>query len=339
MAKDVLQGEHLRKVDIRGLSKEEWLKIRRATVGGSEVGALLGMNQYQSAYSLYCDKLELVPPFEGNLATEVGTFMEEFVAQKFSTVSGLKVQKTNFIWYNSEYEGLHASPDRFVLAPKKRKAVAGLEIKTTSAFNASKFKGSDFPVQYYAQCVQYMAVTELPVWYLAVLVGNHEFHIYQLTRDKETPQPDWCEAQVYVEDDEIRVLYERAREFLEHVATHNPPDVDGSSATSEVIRETAPASTDREIDLSRYEPDIDRYFALKEQADLVNEQADAILNALKLEMGDAGTAMAMGYKITYRSQVSNRIDSRRLKAELPDIYSRYTQPSVSRPMRIVKITK
>lgn len=93
-------GNGLWKLNIKGISKDEWLKIRKATVGGSEVGALLGMNPWQSPYSLYCDKLDMTPPFEGNLATEVGTWLEDFVARRFADQSGLDVQKTNYIWYN-----------------------------------------------------------------------------------------------------------------------------------------------------------------------------------------------------------------------------------------------
>ena len=33
-------------------SREQWLEERKKTVGGSEIGAILGMNPWQSAYSL-----------------------------------------------------------------------------------------------------------------------------------------------------------------------------------------------------------------------------------------------------------------------------------------------
>ena len=38
-------------------SKEEWLALRKKLgVGGSEAGAVIGMNPYKSAYTLWAEK-------------------------------------------------------------------------------------------------------------------------------------------------------------------------------------------------------------------------------------------------------------------------------------------
>ena len=62
---------------------EEWLAIRKNYIGGSDAGAVIGLNPYRSAYKLWAEKTGKLPGFEGNVATKVGSFLEEFVAQMF----------------------------------------------------------------------------------------------------------------------------------------------------------------------------------------------------------------------------------------------------------------
>ena len=103
----------LQKVDVGGFTKEEWLAERKKSIGGSEISAVLGMSSYESPYSIWANKTGKVPEFDGNLRTEVGTALEEFVAQKFASVSGFgkAVQKTKFLYRDSKIPFLHASPD------------------------------------------------------------------------------------------------------------------------------------------------------------------------------------------------------------------------------------
>ena len=41
-------------------SHEEWLEDRRKGIGGSDVGALLGLNKYKSPYTLWAAKSGLL---------------------------------------------------------------------------------------------------------------------------------------------------------------------------------------------------------------------------------------------------------------------------------------
>ena len=36
-------------------SREEWLKIRKGYIGGSDAGAIVGMNPYASAFSVWAE--------------------------------------------------------------------------------------------------------------------------------------------------------------------------------------------------------------------------------------------------------------------------------------------
>lgn len=253
-------------IPIEGMTKEEWLEERRFSIGGSEIGGILGMNPYASAYSIYCERKGLFPAFEGNLATDVGTCLEEFVAKKFAAISGYIVNRTNFIYRNECYPHLHASPDRVIRKKKARKDEcpfsAGLECKTTSEFNAGKVHGVDFPQIYYSQCVQYMMVCDVPVWYLAVLVGNREFHIFMLTRDPSVEKPDWCEGRVVVPEEDCRALWKAANDFWQLLENNTPPEPDGSDASAKAIKKVFADVKEGTADLWGQEDLLHQYMAI-----------------------------------------------------------------------------
>ena len=51
-------------LNTKEISHEQWLDVRKRSIGGSEAGALLGMNPYASPLTLYLDKKDLSKPRE-----------------------------------------------------------------------------------------------------------------------------------------------------------------------------------------------------------------------------------------------------------------------------------
>ena len=141
---------------------EEWKALRGKYIGGSDAAAVVGLNPWVSPYSLWCEKTGRTPGFAGNLATECGTYMEDFVAQKFAQETGKKVRRANYSFFNSDYPFAIANIDREIVGED-----AGLECKTTSELNLKRFKGGEFPENYYCQCVHYLAITGKKRWYQA----------------------------------------------------------------------------------------------------------------------------------------------------------------------------
>lgn len=309
-------------------SREQWLEERRKTVGGSEIGAILGMNPWQSAYSLWAERTGKVAAFEGNLQTKVGTYLEDLVAKLFEEESGFKVQRTNFIYRNDLYPALHATPDRLLVGRK-----AGLECKTTSAFNAKKFRGTDFPGQYYAQAVQYMAVLDLPEWYIAVLVGNHDFHIYHLTRIKDQPKTDFCEVSLYIEEAEITTLAAAAEEWLQHVRDDTPPNIDGSEASRETLMEIYQEGVGGAVDLFGREGWLMRYEQIKEQIKALEDEKRGIENAICNDLGDNYEGRAGKYRVTWKPVSRTTFDSKACLRDHPEM-AQYQKLSLSRQFKV-----
>lgn len=302
---------------VKTANHEEWLELRSHYIGGSDAAAVVGLNAYASQYSLWAEKTGRVPGFAGNLATEVGTYLEEFVAQKFAQVTGKKVRKHNQSFLNGLYPFAIANIDREIVGED-----AGLEIKTTDTLNLKKFKGGEYPANYYAQMVHYLAVTGKQRWYLAVLIGNKDFKWFTIERDEA----------------EIAALMTAEADFWELVKTDTPPAIDGTRATSEALNAIYAENDDSVCDLTPFSTNLQQYIALKKQIKELEELADEAANRVKEFMGESGGGECDGFKVSWKSQTRRTFDSKRFAKENPDIdLSGYYKSTNTRTFRVSEI--
>lgn len=295
---------------------EEWLALRHKYIGGSDAAAVVGLNAYVSPYTLWAEKTGRLPGFEGNLATEVGTYLEEFVAQKFAEETGKKVRKSNQSWFNDEYTWAIANIDREIVGED-----AGLEIKTTSELNLKKFKGGEYPANYYVQIVHYLAVTGKQRWYLAVLIGNREFKWFTIERD----------------EDEIKALMEAEKEFKKLVDSDTPPVADGAASTAETLSALYPNSIDDAIGIGSFEKDLDNYFRFKAQLEEIAEKIDGIANRIKAYLCECERGEGEKYKVSWKSQSRATFDHKKFIADHPSMdVSKYYKTTNTRPFKVTE---
>lgn len=296
--------------------REDWKALRHKYIGGSDAAAVVGLNSFCSPYSLWAEKTGKVPGFGGNLATEVGSFLEEFVAKKFEQETGKKVRRINQSILNDKYPFAIANIDRDVVGED-----AGLEIKTTSEMNMKKFKNGEYPANYYVQSMHYMAMTGKAKWYLAVLIGNKEFKIFEIERD----------------ENEIEALMEAERKFWHYVETDTAPPTDGSGATTEAIKSVYPEGGDGAVNLFGFEHDLAQYMLLDAQIKNLQTLKDEYANRVKAFMGESSRGESAGYKVSWSSQVRSTFDSKRFGLEHPEIdLSGYYKTTSMRPFKITE---
>ena len=297
---------------------EEWKALRHKYIGGSDAAAVVGMNAWVSPLTLWAEKTGRLPGFEGNLATEVGTYLEEFVAQKFAQETGKKVRKCNQSWFNDQYPWAIANIDREIVGED-----AGLEIKTTSEMNLTKFKGGEYPANYYVQCMHYLAVTGKKKWYLAVLIGNREFKWFTIERD----------------EDEINALMDAEQKFKQLVDSNTPPMADGASSTADTLSALYPDSIDNAIGIGSFEKELDNYFRLKEQKKNIEMVIDGIENRIKAHLGECARGEGEKYKVSWKTQYRSTFDSKKFIADHPEMdVSAYYKRSNSRPFKVTEKT-
>ena len=290
------------------MQREEWLELRKKGIGGSDSAAIVGLDRYRSPFDVYADKLGLRPEIPDNEAMRQGRDLEQYVSERFMEATGKKVRRRNAVLQHPEHHWMLANIDRWVIGEN-----AGLECKTTSILNSTKFSQGEFQPNYYVQCVHYMAVTGAERWYLAVLVLNKSFHVFTIERDEA----------------EIQALIEAEKDFWEnHVLKQIPPAPDGSEATSEVIKQLFPEAKEREeVALFGYEDKIEQYLQLDAQIKELEKQKDAIKQELQLALSDAEIGRARGYIVEWKNQVRQSLDTKKLKSEHAEIYEKYLKPA------------
>ena len=300
------------------LSHEEWLAYRKKGIGGSDAGAICGLNKYRSPISVYLDKTaENVEEQEDNESMRQGRDLEQYVAARFSEATGKKVRKANAIFYLPEVPYMIANVDRLIVGED-----AGLECKTASAYAAEKWKNEKIPPEYEIQCHHYMAVTGASAWYIACVILGREFIWRKIDRDPDV----------------IEMLKQIETEFwTENVQKGRMPDPDGSEAADNAILEKYPESGDKLILLTGFDKELDRRREILELQDKLEREKKEIEQKIKLYMEDAEKAESNHYAVTWKTISSNRVDSKKLKQKHPDIYQKCLKSSVSRRFEIKEI--
>ena len=295
---------------------DEWLRIRKGYIGGSDAGAIVGLNPYASPFSVWAEKTGKLPEFEGNVSTRVGTELEDLVARLFAEETGKKVQRCNFTLVNEQYPFACANIDREVLNED-----AVLECKTTNSFvNVKKFRTGEYPEQWYAQMTHYLAVTGAKKCYLAVLIECRDFKIFELDRD----------------EGEIKALMDAERDFWNnYVLTQRTPPVDGHSATSEAIKALFDTDAGETADLTGMDAAFEQRKALNDHIKALKSELDGIDNQIKVMLGSRSGGVCGRFSVSWKMQKTAGLDREAIKAAYPGIdFSQYATQS-----RVFRVTE
>ena len=304
--------------DTKDMSKIEWLKHRQAGIGGSDASCIAGLNPWKSAIQLYMDKKEENPQEQKSLRMELGNRLEGLVAELFTEATGLKVRNVNGILKNDKYPFAIANIDRAIVGEK-----AFLECKTTNSYALKEWE-EGVPAHYEIQCLHYMAITGATHCYIAALIGNSDFIWHKIERDQET----------------IDYLMQIERDFWENnIEKDVVPMPDGSDAYSEYIKKKYDKSNGQVIELHLLENGVNklnRYDEIVTDIKALESEKKLIEQEIQFHMEEFEVAKIGDRKVTWKSSSRNTIDSKKLKAEMPDIAQQYMKTSTSRTFRVGK---
>lgn len=303
------------KISLAGVSNAEWLRLRKSGIGGSDAGAICGVNPYSSAMKVFRDKTSDEVEEQDSEAIRIGHDLEDYVAQRFTEATSLKVRKSNFMYRSKEHPFMIADVDRLVVGED-----AGLECKTTSAYHADKWKGGDIPLHYVIQCYHYMAVTGKRVWYIAAVILGREFVYRKL---------EWDDAL-------IGSLIEMEREFwTDHVEKGIMPAPDGSDVCDAVLARYFPnARQESAIRLVGFDDKLRRREEILGFISELQEEQRQIEQEVKLFMQDNERASSDCFRVSWKNIDSTKLDTKRIKEERPELYVDYGKVSHSRRFEV-----
>lgn len=303
-------------VAVKDLPREEWLEIRRKSIGGSDAATIVGLNPYSSKLTLYADKKGILPEKEDNERMRLGRDLEEYVAQRFVEETDKKVKRSGYMWQHPMYEFITVNIDREIVGEN-----AFLECKTTMNYEKHDYESGQIPMNYYCQCMHGMAVTGCEKAYLAVLVFGKGFYWFEIKRD----------------EDEINALIDNEVEFWQsYVAQDRPPLADGSESSMDTLSKLHPRCDGNTTQIIGMDEAMRNYMELGEAIKRLKAQQDEVKAQLCQRLGSSGIGIGMDYSYSWKSQSTRRLNAKRLQADHPEIYEEYSEATESRVFRVKK---
>ena len=292
------------------MNHQEWLDARRKGIGGSDAGAILGVNKYKTPLDVYLDKTGQAPEIEDNDAMYWGRALEDIVAYEYAKQTGKKVRRNNSILVHPEHKFMLANLDREIVGEP-----GILEIKTAARADDWGEPGSDeVPESYLAQVMHYMAVTGAQFADIAVLIAGRKFQTYTIQRD----------------DQLIEHMIDVERDFWENnVYRLVPPDAKTMADLNNRWRVDSGAALVASVELHQK---IKFLQALRDKEKQIQEERKELEFMIKEEMAEMSEILDdQGNRlVTWKARQSKRFDTKKFRENHADLADQYTVESTSR---------
>jgi putative phage-type endonuclease len=306
------------------LINQDFSVDRTKYIGGSDIGAILGLSRFRSPLEVWMEKTGKETKKLDSLPLRFGSFAESFVASEYSRLTGFDLIHDESIYVHPEYSFMSAHMDHFVLDGSTSAPSRILECKTANPFSSGDWgeAGTDeVPLSYLCQCIWYMAITNLNRVDLAVLFGNSDFRIYAINRDLGLEN----------------TILQKARHFWnEHVLQDIAPPAQSEADCQTLFSKGDPKKSleaqSETLELSR------RLALLNSEISTREEAISSIKQAIMSQMGEAETLTYQGKVLaTWKApKPSYRLDSKRLELEYPEISENYKIPVQNSRRLVIK---
>lgn len=274
--------------------RTEWLEWRRAGIGGSDIGALLGFSRYTSPFALWADKLGLIPSTETSERQAIGLDAETFLAQVFHRRTGLYVGHQQTWCTHPLHYWARATIDGLVFETRtadiRDLALGTVQFKTDArrSWQGITDPINGVPAAIEAQCQWEMGVTGVEHCWLVVGFGGWNIEVFELE---------------FRPTDFAYMLDIAAGFWRDHVLTGVPPDPDGTDATSQAIAAVWPTHSQGEAvaidDLAEL---LTERGELKDLISSREKRVKEIDNTIKARLGEAEIGTVAGIPhVTYRT--------------------------------------
>lgn len=271
---------HLTKQKLKNVKAD--IENRKDYIGGSDIGTIMGANEWKSPYTLWAEKTGLITPEDISDVEAVwwGTHLEDLISERFTIKTGKKVRKSNYAYGVEEFPFLKGHVDRIGVKGK-----FGLECKSTSSWNKTKYAEGEIPPQHYWQCMFYLFLTGYEEWYLATKRDN-QFFVSVIKRDEEA----------------IETMLDVCKEFWEHVQSGEPVEVDGSESTAETLEQIYPEEHAGEtVNLEDQEETLLALLSISSQEKNLKDLKTKYQNEIKAVMGEAEKGETSQFSVSWKA--------------------------------------
>lgn len=300
---------------------EEWKHIRRKGIGGSDIGAICGVNNYTSARHIYLAKTEQYEGSFDDASNErmlFGHLLEPVVANEYSRRTGKKLKVMNATVCHDDYSWALANVDRLILNDNDE-PIGVLECKTAGEFMKDDWAEGDLPLAYIYQLQWYLFVTGLKYGAFACLVGGNKFFYYDIVRD----------------DSLIEKMFKKADMFWNyHVKELIMPELDGSPACEEFLEKSVNKGSEIILEDDTYDELAETIVNTKKEIKRLEGIVDSAKYRLQEKIGENETALTVNFTIKWPQRTQQRVDSTVLKSKYPEVYKECCKTISFRQMTI-----
>ena len=299
---------------IENISKADMLALRRHGVGGTDSPVICGVSPWSTRLKLWLKKTGNADEVEeNNLALEVGTALEQAVADltcaRLSKIYNkeVKCHKVNFTYIKDGFK--FANPDRVFYDFNGEKTL--LECKTTNFFNKDAW-GDDLnpkiPEYYKYQINWYCGIMEYPKCIIACLIGGNSDFVMR----------EWSfDADLFAHQER------EAEAFWELVENKIPPIAVGDDLPTFV----GLPKLDSTVEVS--EEIVEAYLETEASIKLLQEQIKPLEKKLKdlkayiIQRLSGADGVSGIYYIKNTPVSTTTVDTKKLQAEMPEVYEKY----------------
>lgn len=299
-----------RTISTAGMTREQWLDLRRECIGGSEAGTIMGYPSYGwTEYKIWLNKLRMLAEQPDVERMEFGRRFEKPISIWWSDKTGTRVvypdcqfRSIERPWQGCNVDGLIGDD-------------AILEVKNVGYETASDLgeEGSDeIPRGWIFQAQHMMAVTGRQRVEFAVCVGGQKGLRFRVDRY----------------DSLIERLNVVEQEFWRHVETRTPPPV----RDSDDVQLMYPEDNHQTIEASADDLNILTKIAeKKKRISGIEAEIDLLEFAIKKRLGQAAVMQFDGRPVcTWKTETAHRIDAKLLRERAPHLVGQFEKVTSTR---------
>ena len=308
----------MKPIILRPKSHEEWLKMREAGIGASEVSAIVGLNPWETPFSLWLKKTKQVPPTEENDAMRRGHYLEDAVVQWWMHETGeqvIKASAADIIYVHPEHPYMRVTPDRIV---KGRKKI--LEVKSTAIS-----MGDTIPDYYLCQVMYQMYVTGIHEAELIYIQGGLTFGRFIVEYDEKFAE--------FLAGEVTRFWYENV------LGGKEPEAINISDLAIKVPKSTPDKSIQADAkalaQIAEMREKKAKYAALEKEIEELEADLKMFMKDSEAIVDESGTIL-----LTWKSAKDKvSFDSKTFASENPELYAKYCKTGPWARTFLIKKTK
>jgi len=300
--------------------ENDWLQLRHKGIGGSDIGAIMGLNKYTSPLQIYKAKvLNMDKDVSDKPAVRKGKDLEPVIRENYFKEmlkdKGFTIIQPQHMLINKKYPWLRANLDGIIIPLDESKrihtnCIVG-EIKVVTQYAEDNWYGADYcgvPASYYAQVQEYMLVTETKMAILGALFENSwEMHYFQIPADKEF---------------QSKLLVISKKFYDENMIMKIPPKFDSELDKEDIVKAIGESNVP-EIQTQEITDAAKEYKNTCQAIKVLEAQKKMYLTDITNRYLAGERSNDPNIKIKFSTYTRSALDTKRLEADHPDLVKEY----------------